>query len=183
MRGEQGVAPAQEVDLARGVPPGKDHGILRRMLGDGGRQCGKLGELAVQRDQQFAGAVLPVKQDGRALAAPCGVARGQRLLHAFGMDFIAGNGQDPGQASSPSCGNWAAGPSSPADSGRAPAPGLNHSQANQASKRIPPVTRRMPSDGRSLVPVAPFCRRTCVRPEGRGVEVVDEAVRTSGVRA
>ena len=50
-------------------------------------------ELAVERDQQFAGAVLPVKQDGRALAAPGGMARGQRLLHAFGMDFIAGNGQ------------------------------------------------------------------------------------------
>ena len=93
MRVEQGVAPAQEVDLARGVPPGQDQGILGRMLVDGGRQCGKFGELAVHRDEQFAGAVLPVKQDGRALAAPGGMARGQRLVHAFGIDFISGDGE------------------------------------------------------------------------------------------
>ena len=85
--GEQGVAPRQEVDLARGVPPGQDQGILGRMLDDGDRQCGKFGKLAVERDEQFAGAVLPVEQDGRALAAPGGMCQwpGAGLRLRYGL--------------------------------------------------------------------------------------------------
>ena len=72
--GEQGVALGQKVDLARGVPPGEDEGVLGRMLGDGDRQGGKLGEFVVDGQEQFAGVVFPVEQHGgaRCRALRCG---------------------------------------------------------------------------------------------------------------
>ena len=46
--GEQGVAPGQKLDLARGVPPGQDEGVLGGILVDGGGQRGQFTEFAVE---------------------------------------------------------------------------------------------------------------------------------------
>jgi len=90
---EQGVSPAQKVDLARGVPPGQYHGIPGGMLVNGQSQLGQFGELAVRGDDEFAGAVFPVKQHGRTAATPGSMAGGQGLANAFRVDFVAGDGQ------------------------------------------------------------------------------------------
>ena len=63
------------------------------MFVDGDSQRGQFGEFVVDGEEQFAGAVFPVEQDGGVCAAPCGVGEGYGLVHAFGADFILGDGE------------------------------------------------------------------------------------------
>ena len=87
-------------------------------------------------------------EHGRSLAAPGSVARGQGLFDLLGKDVVFGNGEiGPGFKSKLAEFVHATFFHQLVAVGRGP--GLNQSQANQASKRIPPVTRRMPSEGRS----------------------------------
>ncbi len=92
-RGEQGVAPGEQPDLARGVPPGKDDGVFWRMLVDGSGKRGQFAQPAVGRADQLAGAVLPVEHDRRGLAAPGSVGDGKRLVQVLCVEFVPRNGQ------------------------------------------------------------------------------------------
>ena len=78
---EEGVARGQELDLARGVPPGQDQGILACVFVDGGCQGGQFIEFAVNGGDAVRWCGSPSENEyGRSLAAPGGVARGQRLF-------------------------------------------------------------------------------------------------------
>ena len=89
--GEQGVAPGQKLDLARGVPPGQDEGVL------GARACRwrrtarsvRTSLLSTVRSSSLVW-FSQSSSTGALGPASCGVGEGQGLVDAFGIDFVLG---------------------------------------------------------------------------------------------
>ena len=91
---EEGVARGQQLDLARGVPPGQDaaHPCLRVCRW---RQPARSVRRVCCRRRRCSSLVWFSQQSrtGGVRAAPGGVARAMGLIHAFDPDFILGDGE------------------------------------------------------------------------------------------